>query len=122
MTDTETNPRGVRPRQRWLRNVRGVGHEVYVLEVSEEGGYARIRGERSSWVNLRTGFDRMTLVYDPHTAPPRIDLDSECDRCGHELLMHGAVKMSSCRKKTCGCEEWSGTVHRIDPMTDRRIA
>lgn len=119
--NSERNPHGVRARQTWERVSRGVATQVRVIEVNEELGYARIIGDRSSKVNLRTGFDRMTLVYDPSTAPPRIDLESICDRCGHALLMHGVRKMSSCRKKNCDCEGWSGTVHYIDPMTERRI-
>lgn len=111
------NPHGVRAGQVWERVVRNVSHELHVVRVQH--GYADVRAERSSRINLRTGFDRLRLVYDPMTAPPRPDLHQPCEACGHTLLIHGAPKAPShCRKKTCDCAQWTGDVRMIDPSRE----
>lgn len=114
------NPRNVRKGQVWSRLRRGSWEEVTIIEV--DATHARVIGDRSSRVNLARGFDDYRLSYDPYTAPPRVDLHSTCDGCGHDLLMHGVLKLSNCRKKTCSCEAWSGSVHYLDPLTKERIS
>lgn len=118
---SERNPRDVFPGQVWLRERGGISTEVIVLSVSEDSGMAHTRGERGSHVSLVGGFDRMELRYDPRTAPPRLDLDAECDGCGHTALMHGATKLSSCRHRRCECEGWTGIAWHLDPMSGERV-